>query len=81
MTRVTELVLGIFGAIAACFGLVLLFAGEDQYVGFVGFGSGYTWRVSDVAAAWAYGLLTAGVVLLVVVLAMVVRDHRHPRAH
>jgi len=67
--------LGIVGASAAFIGSVILFAGEDQYVGCAG---AYTWRVGDVAAAWAYGLLVGGVVLLVVALALAVRDLRQP---
>lgn len=75
MLRVAEWILGGVGALAVFLGLFVLLAGEDQYLG-VG---GSTWRVGDIAAAWGYGLLLGGVVLLAVVVALAVRDLRHSR--
>jgi 2TM domain len=78
MTRITEWALGIVGAIAAFMGLVVLFAGENQYIGF---GGGLTWRVGDIQPAWGYGLLAGGVVLLMGAAALVVWERRHPQAY
>ena len=48
-----------------------MFAGDEQYLGY----SGYTWRVGDITAAWAWGFLAGGVALVVlaVVLAVTLR--------
>jgi hypothetical protein len=75
VVRVSEWVLGIAGAIAVFFGLVLVFVAEDEYVAF----AGSAWRAGDIAAGWTYGLLIGGVVLLAIALALVVRGLRHPR--
>lgn len=69
--RVTEWVLGIAGVIAAFLGAFILLAGDEQYVGV---GGGYSWRVGDISPAWGYGLLSGGVLLLVVSAALVLRD-------
>jgi hypothetical protein len=61
MTTIAERVLGILGAIATFMGLVVLFAGEGQYVGF---GGDLTWRVGDIGTPWGYGLLIGGLALL-----------------
>lgn len=76
MFKVTAWILGVVGACAVFLGLFILFAGEDQYVGNLGF----AWRVGDVAAAWAYGLLAGGVLLLALVAVLVVRGRRQ-RVH
>lgn len=78
MTRVTEMALGIFGVIAAFVGGVILLAGEDQYVGL---GGDLSWRVGTIEPGWGYGLLAAGVVLLVGAASLVVWERRHPQAH
>ncbi len=78
MARVTEWVLGIAGAAAAFMGLFILYAGENQSVGF---GGDLTWQGGEIASGWGYGLLIGGVALLVVAVASAVRDLRHPRVH
>jgi len=79
MTRVTEWVMGIVGGIAAFLGLFIMFGPENEYLGLGG--DNLTWRVGDIDAAWGYGLLIGGVVLLVATVALVAWDMRHPRAH
>jgi hypothetical protein len=74
--RATGWVLGIIGAIAAFLGLFILFAGENQSVGL---GGDLSWRVGDISAAWAYGLLVGGIVLLLVVLALAARVRSRAR--
>lgn len=69
--RATEWLLGIAGVIAAFLGLFILFAGDEQYVGV---GGDMSWRVGDISLAWAYGLLAGGVLLLLVSVALVLRD-------
>jgi hypothetical protein len=76
MTRVTEWVFGIVGGIAAFLGLFILFGGEGQSLGL---GGDLTWEVGDISSAWGYGLLAGGVVLLLITLALVVRDMRNPQ--
>ena len=76
MTRVTEWFLGIIGAIAAFLGLFILFGGENQSLGL---GGDLTWQVGDISTNWGYGLLIGGGVLLLLTLALVVWDLRHPR--
>jgi hypothetical protein len=78
MTRVAEWVLGIVGGIAAFLGLFILFGGEDQHLGI---GGDLTWRVGDIASGWGYGLLIGGAALLVVTVALVARELRHPHEH
>lgn len=63
-----EWFLGIVGGISTFLGLFILFADADQYIGI---GGDLSWRVGDISSAWAYGLLTGGLVLLVIALAMV----------
>jgi len=74
MQRITGWVLGIVGAAAVFFGLFILFAGEDQYLGF----GGASWRVGDISQGWAYGLLVGGGLLLVIVVAMLLRGRSRP---
>jgi hypothetical protein len=76
MTRVTEWVFGIVGGIAAFLGLFILLGGEGQSLGL---GGDLTWEVGDISSAWGYGLLAGGVVLLLITLALVVRDMRNPQ--
>lgn len=76
MTRVTEWVLGIIGIIATFLGLFILLGGENQSLGL---GGDLTWQVGDIASGWGYGLAIGGIVLLVITLALVVWDLRHPR--
>jgi hypothetical protein len=71
--RVSEWVLGVVGVIGVFLGLFILFAGDDQYVGLGGEAS---WRVGDIAPALAYGLLGAGIALVLAAGALVRRD-RH----
>lgn len=78
MTRISEWTLGIVGAIAAFMGALILLAGEDQYVGL---GGSLTWRIGDIAAGWSYGLLAAGIALLLGSLAIALWARRHPRSH
>jgi hypothetical protein len=65
--------LALFGAIALFLGLFILFAGENQSVGL---GGDLSWRVGDINAAWAYGLLAGGAVLLLGTLAIAVSRRR-----
>ena len=50
---VGEWVLGAVGALAAFIGLVVLLAGDDDYVGVVG---AATWRVGEISPWWGYGI-------------------------
>ena len=75
MTRITEGVLGVLGAVAAVMGSVVLFAGEGQSVGF---GGDLTWRVGDINAAWGYGLLIGGAVLIAGAALLFLWERRHP---
>jgi hypothetical protein len=68
--------MGIVGGIAAFLGVFILVAGDDQYVGI---GGDLSWRVGDIAAGWAYGLLIGGAVLLLISLGTLIvtrRSHR-----
>jgi hypothetical protein len=76
MGRITEWTLGIVGAIVAVAGLVILFAGEDQYLGF----GGATQRVGDIPDAWGYGLLAGGVAALVLAAVLAIRGLRRRRS-
>jgi len=76
MTRVTEWVFGIVGGIAVFLGLFIMFGGEGQSLGL---GGDLTWEVGEISSAWGYGLLAGGVVLLLITLALVVRDMRNPQ--
>jgi hypothetical protein len=78
MTRVTEWVFGIVGGIAAFLGLFIMFGGEGQSLGL---GGDLTWEVGEIAAEWGYGLLAGGLVLLLITLAMAVRDRRRPKVY
>lgn len=60
--QVSRWVLGIGGAIAAFLGLLIMFGGEDAYVGI---GGPASWRVGDIDQIWAWSLLAAGAVALV----------------
>ena len=73
--RVTEMVLGIVGAIAAFVGSFILLGGEDQSVGLGGEAS---WTVGEIDPAWGYGLLIGGVVAILAALGLALRDRRHP---
>jgi hypothetical protein len=72
--RVSETVLAILGGIAAVLGAVILFGGDDQYVGLGGEAS---WRVGDIALAWGIGLLVIGVVIALLDAVLVRWDHTH----
>jgi len=76
MVRVGEWVLGAVGAFAVFLGLFIMFAGDEQYLGYVGF----SWRVGDITAAWAWGLLVGGIALVVLALVLVVAQRR-PHTH
>ncbi len=78
MTRVTEWVLGIVGAIAAFLGLFILFGGGNQSLGL---GGELTWQVGEISAGWGYGLAIGGGLLLLLTVALVVWERRHPRVH
>ena len=71
--RVSELVLGILGAVALFMGAFVLLAGDDQYVGLGGEAS---WRVGDIGLAWAIGLLAVGAVVVLADVVLV-RWERH----
>ncbi len=64
----TEILLGILGVICLAVGVVILVADDDQ---FVGPGGDLAWRVGDIPAMVAWGLLIGGAVLLVVMGAMI----------
>jgi hypothetical protein len=55
--------------ISVAMGIVILVAGDDQYVGL---GGDLTWQVGDIPIAVAVGLLIGGVVLFAVMVAMAV---------
>lgn len=57
--QVSEWVLGVVGGIAAFLGFFILFGGGDQSIGI---GGDVSWRVEDIAVAWGYGLIAAGIV-------------------
>ncbi|MGB8360819.1 MAG: 2TM domain-containing protein [Acidimicrobiia bacterium] len=60
--RFSEWLLGIFGGVGLSLGLLIFFAGDDQYVGI---GGDLSWRVGDISATWAWGLLVGGGVLII----------------
>ncbi len=64
----TEVLLGILGVICLGVGVVILAAGDDQYVGL---GGDLSWRVGDIPEVAAWGLLIGGAVLLAVMVGMV----------
>lgn len=64
----TEILLGVLGVICLVVGVIILVADDDQ---FVGPGGDLAWRVGDIPAMAAWGLLIGGVVLLVVMGAMI----------
>lgn len=64
----TEILLGVLGVVCLAVGLVILVADDDQYVGP---GGDLSWRVGDIPAMAAWGLLIGGAVLLVVMVGMV----------
>ena len=68
-------ILGIAAAVAVFCGMMILFAGDDQYLGISG---DVSWRIGDIAPAWGYALLIGGGVLLLAVLgwALLRRDRR-----
>ncbi len=70
-----EWLLGILGGIAAFLGAFILLADDGQYVGI---GGDLSWRVGDISATWAYGLLIGGIALLLITLAMIVGARRSP---
>ena len=63
-------VLAILAAIALFAGLFILFAGDNQSIGL---GGELSWRVGDIDAAWAYGLLGSGAVVLLAAAATLIR--------
>lgn len=71
--RVTEWALGIVGAIAAFVGGFILLGGDNQSIGL---GGEVSWRVSEIDPSWGYGLLAGGAALLLIMLGLVVHDHR-----
>jgi hypothetical protein len=73
---VGEWVLGAVGALAAFIGLVVLLAGDDDYVGVVG---AATWRVGEISPWWGYGIFAAGIGLVLLTGSLVRRDRRRPR--
>jgi hypothetical protein len=78
MTRIFEWVLGVLGAIGAFMGLIILFAGEGQYVGL---GGELTWQVGEIAVGWGVGFLLGGILLLAGTLALVLWDRSHPHEY
>ena len=74
---VTGWVLGIIGAIATFLGAFILLAGDEQSVGLGGQAS---WQVSEIDPAWGVGLLTGGVLVLLVSLVRALRAPDVPTA-
>ncbi len=66
--RIWEWVLGIVGVISAFLGSFIFLAGDDQSLGL---GGDWSWRVGDIDAAWGYGFLAGGGVLLIAVIALI----------
>ena len=75
--RVTRVVLMITGGLAAFLGLFIMFGSGDQSIGI---GGEVSWQVDEIAPGWGYGLLAAGLVLLVGGIVLTVRSHRLPAA-
>lgn len=73
LREVGEWALGVLGGIAGVVGAVILLGGDDEYVGL---GGTWSWRVGDLAPAWGYGLLSAGVLALAAVVVLVLRGRR-----
>lgn len=63
----TEILLGVLGVVCLAVGVVILVADDDQYVGL---GGDLSWRVGDIPAVAASGLLVGGGVLLAVMVGM-----------
>ena len=74
---VTGWVQGILGAIATFLGAFILLAGDEQSVGLGGQAS---WQVSEIDPAWGVGLLTGGVLVLLVTLVGALRAPDVPAA-
>jgi len=71
-SRIGAWAVGVGGAMATFLGVFILLADENQWVGT---GGSMSWRVGDLSPAWGYGLVGAGVLTLLVVVAMVLHDH------
>jgi hypothetical protein len=71
--RTIEWLFGVLAVVSVVAGLVILFGGDDQSVGFWG---GASWRVGDISAVWGYGLVAGGAVVLVAVLSAALRQRR-----
>lgn len=76
-TRVSEWMLAALAAIALAVGMVILVAGDDEYVGL---GGDVSWRVGDLSPWWGYGLLAGGVAFMLATMALVRRDRAHTAA-
>jgi hypothetical protein len=76
-TRVSEWMFAALAIITLSMGMVVLLAGEDEYVGL---GGDVSWRVGDLSPWWGYGLLAAGTACLVACMALIRRDRAHAAA-
>lgn len=72
--RISETLLAILGAVALLLGGLVLFAGDETYVGL---GGDASWRVGDIALAWGITLLAVGVVIVLADAALVRWDRTH----
>lgn len=71
--RTLEWLFGILAVLAVVAGLVILFGGDDQSLGFWG---GASWRVGDIPVIWGYALVGGGAVALIAVLSAALRQRR-----
>lgn len=67
--RVVKQLMGIFGAIALFLGFFILFAGDNQSLGFWD----SSWKVGEISEWWGYGFLIGGGVLWVALIAWLVQ--------
>lgn len=70
--KVAKQLLAIFGAIAIFLGFFILFAGENQSLGFWD----STWTVGEISEWWGYGFLAGGTALWAIALGWMMAGRR-----
>ncbi len=73
--RAVKQLLGVFGAIALFLGFFILFAGDNQSLGFWD----STWQVGEISEWWGYGFIIGGGVLWVGLIAWLVQGRSDRR--